>query len=145
MIRLTLQDDVGAEVVLEDESPDATQEKIPLTLRQIYCIVHSCNTEEFQDHLFWRTLYPHALPFALCLELVNPTFFRFERELIDALGSSSTKQQLDRELLHFNNRRMLRWLRGRAQIRISTQRLARIASAYLDLAPSNDQIHPLVA
>jgi hypothetical protein len=147
MFRLTLQDLTGGidEVAAPEEAPDATCTNTPPTLREVYCLVHSCAVDEFNDHLFWRSLYPHAVPFAVSLYLVNPTYFRPERELIAALGSASSQQQLDCELRHFNNRRVLGWWRGRAHIRISTERLARIAVSYLNLASGNRAGGPMAA
>jgi hypothetical protein len=147
MLRLILQDLTGemTEASAEDEAPEAKPTKTALTLQEVYCLVHSCDPDEFVDHLFWRSLYPHALPFALSINLLNPDYFRFERELIGTLGSASSQPQLDAELAHFNNRRVLSWSRGPAHIRLSTERLARIASSYLNLVPSGSPIRPMAA
>lgn len=102
------------------------------TFQENYCASRGCAGEEFTSHLFWRCLHRHALPLAPLVAVLQPDFFAADRELIMLAGRARTMQELNEEIRDFmHDTRNNRWWRMRAQVRVSTQRLRRVARHYL--------------
>jgi hypothetical protein len=74
--------------------------------------------------LFWRAFPPHLLPLVLCVMVFNPSYFRFDREVVDQLLRARTPREWEEELRDFSRDfRNRSWLRGRLRLRLSTRRL----------------------
>ncbi len=100
------------------------------TWEESYCERHRCTPLQFRQRVFWRTLHWHALPLA---PFLLPTgFFAEDLELIGACGQVRGMRELREELKEFRFRRVSEsWLRRAMAIRVSTERLRRLARDYL--------------
>ena len=102
------------------------------TFRELYCEKHRCTEQQFVRQLFWKALYPHALPFAPLLLLIRGDYFIADRSLIASVANAVTMHRVREEVRDYfwdsNNRG---WLRRVANIRISGQRVKDIARNYL--------------
>lgn len=100
--------------------------------REIYCERHSCKPEDFPRRVFWSCLYHHAKIFAPILLLFSYEFFSADRALItSAAEATSMKKIRDDVREYFWDSTNSGWLRRRANIRISGQRLKNLARRYL--------------
>ena len=101
-----------------------------LTFAELYCAQVGCGPQEFRRKIFWRVLHRHAIPVAPLL--LPGRYFASDCALIDACGRATRLDQIYEEVREYpfdpQNRR---WLRRRAKIRISTQRLVRVAEQCL--------------
>ena len=80
--------------------------------------------------MFWHALYRRALPFAPVLLMGD--HFLADEELIERCARVSSIAELDDEIESHRMRPLSRgWLRKRLGIRVSTQRLRRLARQYL--------------
>jgi hypothetical protein len=81
-------------------------------------------------------VYWHTLPLYPFLSVVKPGFFKPDRELIAALGRTSTMAQVWDEIRHyFSDPNNHSWLRKRANLRISGQKVIAFARVYLPPMP----------
>lgn len=86
-------------------------------------------------HVFWRSLYPHAVPLALLVGRLRPGFFAADRGLIVAAGRARTLRELNEELADFaRDPRNRGFGRGTLRLRVSADRLRRLARAHLPTA-----------
>lgn len=86
-------------------------------------------------HVFWRCLYPHAVPFVIGVGLLRPDFFAADRELILRAGRTRTLRELNEELADYvRDPRNRGALRGALRLRVSARRLRRLARAQLPTA-----------
>ncbi len=102
------------------------------TFRDRFCEQHRCSPDAFVQKVFWASLYPHAIPLAAVLLRVNRDFFSADRALILAAADATTMKQIREEVRDYFWDSMNRgWLRRRALIRVSGQRLKNVARRYL--------------
>jgi hypothetical protein len=94
----------------------------------LFCERFACSAEEFEELLFWRCLYRHALPLAAVLRRTQPTFFTedfsFLRELRRVNSTSEVVGELNR--FYGRNVRDRSWLRKSCHIRVSGKRVLRL-------------------
>ena len=99
------------------------------TLQDTFCERQDCTAAQFENQIFWRCLYPHAVPLAWVLKKLNPSFFMDDRTLIQQLGFDRDLDEVDANLRDFqyvNNARR-HWLRTGLKIRVSGRRVASLA------------------
>lgn len=105
------------------------------TFAEIYCAAHRCSPRAFTWFAFWRCLHLCALPIAPLALWFFPQHFAADWELIRAAARCSSLRQLDEEIRDFvadsSNRS---WWRRVARLRLSTQRVRRLARLYLPSA-----------
>jgi len=108
--------------------PRAPAPAAKATLAELYCARHHCPPAQFRRRIFWRTLHRHAVPFAPLLLLGD--YFKSDRALIDACARTTGMRQVHEETrdqpVHPYHGL---WLHRRAKLRISTQRLRRLAAS----------------
>lgn len=103
-----------------------------VNFEELYCAKHSCDRVAFRRAMFWKCLYPHAIPLAVLLRGPRGNFFASDIELIAGVGAVRTLTALREEIADFHYvPENSRWLRRYARIRISTTRVRQVASAYL--------------
>jgi len=100
----------------------------PKDFRTLYCEQHGCAPEEFDNHLFWRALYPHALLFAPVIRWLAPNFFRLDYETIDRVGQTYDGREFAQDLdrYAFLNTGLHSILRTLFLVRISGRKLVRL-------------------
>jgi hypothetical protein len=102
------------------------------TFRERFCEQHRCSPATFVQKVFWASLYPHAIPFAAIILLVNREFFSADRALILSAGDATTMKKIREDVRdYFWDSTNRGWLRRTANIRVSGQRLKNIARRYL--------------
>ena len=107
------------------------------TFRENYCAANGCSGEEFTSRVFWRCLHRHALVVAPLVAAFQADYFEADREFIVQAGRARTMKELNEEIRDFmHDARNLRWWRTRAQVRVSTQRLRRVARRHLAVPPA---------
>lgn len=107
------------------------------TFREKYCAARGCSSEAFATQLFWRCLHPHAVAVAPVVAAIQRGHFDADRELIAAAARARTMGELDEEILDFmHDARNRHWWRRRGRLRLSTQRLRRIARVHLLAGPA---------
>jgi hypothetical protein len=81
-----------------------------------------------ERRLFWKGLYPHAIPFVPLLAVLRPGYFKPDRELIHGLAEATTPAQFRDELTSYmTDPRNATWLRFRVRLRVSVRRVERYA------------------
>jgi hypothetical protein len=81
-----------------------------------------------ERRLFWRGLYPHAVPFVPLLAILRPGYFKPDRELIHGLAGATTPEQFRDEINDYVlNPANASWLRNKGKFRVSTRRIERFA------------------
>lgn len=103
------------------------------TFKQAFCQRYSCHPSQFETAVFWRTLYRHALPFALLIHLWNPSFFKEDIDCIRELGDTRSPDLFKVEInfFHGRNLRDKNWIRRSFSIRISAKRLLALKNKVL--------------
>ncbi len=102
------------------------------TFAEIYCARHPRTREKCSDEVLRRTLYPHARWFAALIMRVSPNFFAADRRFVDlALGSRTMKDIRLASREYFYDSGNSGWLRQRLNLRVSGQRMKRLAADYL--------------
>lgn len=106
------------------EVPSSSKE-----FRNAFCERFNCRRPEFEGKVFWRCLYPHAVPIAKLIMLVDSDYFQEDFEAIRHLGNASTVADVLAEVnsLHDNYRAHSKFFREVLRIRISGKRLLRLA------------------
>ena len=104
----------------------------PTTLKEAVCKRFNCAQELYEQRLFWRCLYRHALPVAALVHWLDPEYFLdvfredfdFIREIGDVRDPDVFQVELDR--FYGRNVRDKGWIRGALSVRISGKRLRRL-------------------
>lgn len=106
----------------------------PSSFRALFCARHRCRDHAYERALFWRGLYPHAVPLAALIRLFAPDFFHDDRALIADLGRDLTMEEVadDLDRFEYGNRVRRHWLRTGFRIHLSSHRVARLARMCLD-------------
>ncbi|HWA87211.1 MAG TPA: hypothetical protein VG710_13370 [Opitutus sp.] len=109
------------------------------TFREAYCAQHECPPEQFAARVFWRSLYPHALPVAPLLLWLNYDYFSPDRSLILLAGDATSVTRVREEVRdYFWDSANRGWMRRTLRLRVSGQRLKNVSRRYLpeDSPPS---------
>jgi hypothetical protein len=102
------------------------------TLQELHCAWCGCPAPAFERRVFWTCLPWHARLLVPVVGLVWRDYFSVDRELIRACGSVRSMGQLNEELAEYVvDHRNRGWWRRRARVRVSTQRLRRLARSHL--------------
>lgn len=102
------------------------------TFRDRFCEQHRCSPDAFLQKVFWASLYPHAVPFAAIILLLNREFFSADRALLLAVADATTMRRVRDEVRdYFWDSTNRGWLRRSANIRVSGQRLKNLARRHL--------------
>jgi hypothetical protein len=97
------------------------------TFAELYSRETGCPPEKAARRIFWRTLHWHAVPFAPLL--LFGAYFDSDHELIrGCLRASSMRQVSDEIRSHRGPPQRGRWLHRQARMRVSTQRIRRLAA-----------------
>jgi hypothetical protein len=108
----------------------------PNTLESLYCAAHKCKPEEFRSKAFWHCLYWHTIPLSPILRLALRGYFLPDHELVAAIGQASTMAQIWDEIRHyFSDPKNQGWLRKKANLRISGQKVIEFSRKYLPPMP----------
>lgn len=98
-----------------------------LDFRHLYSEFFGCAPSEFEERMFAKTLFRHALPF---MPLFNDkrVFFREDFEMLREVASAKNTQEVISELNRFygRNKRDRGFLRTSFFIRISGKRVLRL-------------------
>ena len=102
------------------------------TFVEIYCAEQRCAPRTFAWRVFWRCLHRCALPIAPLALVLFPHHFAPDWELLRAAARCASLRQLDEEIRDFVADSANRsWWRRVARVRLSTQRVRRLARRYL--------------
>jgi hypothetical protein len=109
------------------------------TFKEVFCDTFKCPPEKFEAQVFWKCLYPHAVPGALVIKAFNPDFFRADFELIQliSLDTSFAEIEADVQDFQFANSFGEHWLKKPLRLRLSGRRLLGLAS---QLYPSKNGV-----
>jgi hypothetical protein len=114
-----------------------------LSFKELFCRENACRPEEFETRLFWRSLHRHAIPLAMVLLRVSPSFFREDFDLLRDVGTSRSRGEVVNELNRFYGRNMRdrNWFRKHLVIRVSGKRVLRAARPLFraQRSPSRDR------
>ncbi len=102
------------------------------TFAEIFCAQHGIPPEQFACTVFERTLYRRALPFVWLVRFLKPNHFAADFDLIYGVEHLRRLRDFIPEAERFNEHPGNRgWLRRRASLRISTNRLKQLIRATL--------------
>jgi hypothetical protein len=99
------------------------------SFQDAFCERYHCSSSGFERSLFWRCLYPHAVPLAYLIRLFRPDFFKADFLLIQYVASDLTVSEVNGDLDRFDygNHVQRNWLRTGLRIRICSERVAALA------------------
>jgi hypothetical protein len=100
----------------------------PKDFRTLFCEQHGCALEDFDERVFWRVLYPHALLVAPLIRWLMPNFFRLDFETIDRVGQTFDRQEFAQDLdrYQFLSQGLHSALRSLFLVRVSGRKLMRL-------------------
>jgi hypothetical protein len=100
----------------------------PKTFKAAFCEHFRCPPERYEESLFWRALFRHAVPLAFLARRFDPEFFHEDRDLIREVGAMTSQEIFRHEINYFygRNLRDKSWLRSTLRIRISGNRMIRL-------------------
>jgi len=82
----------------------------------------------FEDDVFWRSLYPHAMIFARIMRLIWPGYFQRDMELIRRLGALTSANEVRFEIDNYRYQHPEYGLfRHGFRLRVSGKRLIHLA------------------
>lgn len=99
------------------------------SFRETFCERMGCADADYPARIFRRTLYGHARPLAFGLRLLRPDHFTIDDELIEVAGNARSWDEFNQALEShaFNNKLRGGFLRRQLKLRVSGQKLSRIA------------------
>ena len=105
----------------------------PVTFEEAFCARYRCPAARFPDRAFRLCLYSHAVPLALVLRKLSPSFFREDFQLIQQVGLDQDLEEVDAALSDFQyvNRARRHWLRTGLKIRLSGRKVRALAGDLL--------------
>ena len=109
--------------------------------RQLFCDATGCAPADFENLMFSKCLFRHAVPFSWFIQNKRE-FFREDLEMLRDIASAHNTPEVVSELNRFygRNRRDNSILRTQFFIRVSGKRVLRI---YRELAAARDSEAPL--
>jgi len=92
----------------------------PQNFQEAFCKARKCSPARFEQSLFWRCVYPHAIPLAFLIRIVAPSFFRDDGVFIQHLASDIDLAEVDADIdrFEYGNRIRKHWLRTGLRIRM---------------------------
>jgi hypothetical protein len=94
------------------------------SFRENYCERFGCPLEDFENRVFWRSLYRRSLPLSLVVHLTNRRHFELDLQTIRQLGVCRGTQEFRAELESFRyDYRMRGGVLRRLRVRVSGKRL----------------------
>jgi hypothetical protein len=106
------------------------------TLETLYCEAHKCSPQVFRRRALLQCLYWHAIPLSPFLRVLKRGYFIPDQDLIAAIGRATTMGQVWDEIRHyFTDPQNRIWLRKKANVRISGQKVINFARIYLPPMP----------
>lgn len=95
------------------------------TFREAFCAYYRCRPEAFERKAFWKSVYRHALLFAIPIWLFNRRFFHADLEVIRQFGNCRSAEEFSVVTGEFSttNRLERSIRRGKLRIRVSGTRL----------------------
>lgn len=103
--------------------------------KEKYVAYHQIVSEEFAEHLFWKCVFPHAVPAVWIVRFLAPQVFAPDYELVHDAGALGAKLSL-REMIkdwtrHPENCGALRkWLQVRVSVRRLRAEVTRVCEAW---------------
>jgi hypothetical protein len=98
------------------------------TFAEIFCIEHRCDWRTFERRVFWHSLHRRAFPIASLVQCFFPRHFAPDWDLIRTAARCDSLPQIDEEIRDFVlNSANRNWWRRVAKVRLSAQRLRRLA------------------
>ena len=114
---------------------DPSMSATPNTLESLYCAAHKCRPEEFRSKAFWNCMYRHAIPLSPVLRVLKRGYFIPDQELVVHSQSDDHGADLGRDPPLFSDPKNQGWLRKRANLRISGQKVIEFSRKYLPPMP----------
>jgi len=103
--------------------------KWPKSFKDAYCERYHCAPEDYEESLFRRAVFRHALPLALWIKSRDPEFFREDLDMIHEVGRLKSQDLFRQEINYFFGRNLRNRSRFRTlfRVRVSGKRLMRIS------------------
>jgi len=73
------------------------------TLREAFCAVRRCRSEDFERKVIWHCFPIHVLPFAIVFWVIERGLFQKDFESIRAAGQAKTAEELENAISEFDN------------------------------------------
>jgi hypothetical protein len=98
------------------------------TFKEAFCEAFSCSSEQYEERVFWQSIYLHAKVPALLLWGRRATFFKEDLDLLREVANVDCHEVFRMEINRFfgRNRREGSWVRRGFGIRISGKKLMRL-------------------
>ena len=95
------------------------------SFKEAFCQKHRCSSDDYEQKVFWKSLYRHAVPITYLIYSMAPDFFKEDFDVIKEIGSVIDPKVFTMEIDRFYGRnvREKSWLRRVFLIRISGKRL----------------------
>jgi len=114
------------------------------TFESRYCAAHRCTAAQFRRRVFWRCLHRRALPLAPFLLVLNRSYFAPDLEFVIRVGECQDMGKVWEETRrYFTNPQHKRWLRRKADVRISAHKVINLAVEYLPMGISPEGVSGL--
>jgi hypothetical protein len=103
------------------------------TFKAAFCEMYQCPPDRFTRAVFWRCLYPQAVPVAALFCFFVPVLFAADLRLIAAIGELRQIRDLNAEVARFSSDlRLNQQAIGRALcLRVSGRKLLKLAGFVL--------------
>jgi hypothetical protein len=107
--------------------------------RALFSQAYGCSPDQFEDQMFSKTLFRHAILFAWLIR-DKTKFFREDREMLRDIASAHNTPEVISELNRFygRNRRDNSFLRTSFFIRVSGKRVLQIYRALVQQQPRSE-------
>jgi len=104
----------------------------PASLQQRFCDATKCNSEDFRQKFFWKTVFRRSFPLSILIYWINRGYFSRELQLIENLANCTRFEQFIAQVDYYRNEpdqrsAILQWL----SVRISSRRLIRLGRRFL--------------
>ncbi len=102
------------------------------TFSDRYCAAHRCTAAQFQRRVFWRCLHRRAYPLAPFILLLNKSYFAPDLDFVAQVGQCTEMGKVwEQTRLYFTSPLHRRWLRRKADVRISAHKVINLAAGFL--------------
>jgi hypothetical protein len=102
------------------------------TFEARYCAAHRCTVAQFRRRVFWRCLHRRAFPLAPFLLVLNRSYFAPDLDFVIRVGECHEMGKVWAETRrYFTDPQHQRWLRRKADVRISAHKVINLATQYL--------------
>src|ERR1019366_6202149 len=97
------------------------------TFQALFCERNGCTERQYLGKVFWRSIYPHAIPLVPILGGIRSRYFEADCRLISGAGRATSVAKIREEIADYivapDNGRPLRRV---FRIRVSATRLKRL-------------------